>query len=111
VAVLMGHVGTINAGTFATDADLVATAGDDVTVRIFYGPPGELLATLAGHEGPVRALAVSPDGRSLASAGDDTTVRVTPLDYESWLARACGLSRERDGAETRRLCAEARPTP
>ena len=58
--------------------ELLASAGDDWTVRIWEPATGEPQAVLEGHEDWVRALcAVAAQGRQLlASAGDDRTVRV-----------------------------------
>jgi WD40 repeat protein len=56
---------------------LLATAGDDNTVRLWdtsrRGTVDRPLTTLIG---PVSAVAFSPDGRLLATASDDNTVRL-----------------------------------
>jgi Trypsin-like peptidase domain/WD domain, G-beta repeat len=58
--------------------EMLATAGDDWTVRIWDPATGEQQAVLEGHEDWVRALcAVGAAGRQLlATAGDDRTVRI-----------------------------------
>lgn len=55
---------------------LLATSGEDGTVRLWNPATGECTATLVGHTGRVTALAVAPDGTWIASASTDGTVRV-----------------------------------
>ena len=57
---------------------LLASGGDDRTVRLWDPHSGEQLAVLEGHQGWVNAVcAVTVDGRALlASGGDDRTVRL-----------------------------------
>jgi WD40 repeat protein len=69
-----GHRGAINQIATAP-GNLIATASDDHTVRIWDAATGiDRLRLL--HRNWVRAIAVSPDGRFLASSSLDNSVRL-----------------------------------
>jgi WD40 repeat protein len=79
-AVLEGHEGSVY-GLCSVEVgarQLLASGGDDKTVRIWDPQTGEQRAVLEGHKGPVRAVCpVQVDGRQLiASASADKTVRI-----------------------------------
>jgi WD40 repeat protein/serine/threonine protein kinase len=59
--------------------DVLASSGEDGTVRLWDTETGRLLQTLRGHKGDVNWVAFSPDGSKLATGGDDGTVRLWPL--------------------------------
>jgi WD40 repeat protein len=65
--------------SFSTDGNVLATARDDKTVRLWDAATGKPLHTLKSHTLPVGALAFSPDGKLLASAGSEDT---RPGDFE-----------------------------
>ncbi len=55
---------------------LIASAGDDHTIRLWDAETGQCLTALSGHTSWVRAIAFSQGGRLLVSSGDDCTIKV-----------------------------------
>src|SRR5262245_60371614 len=80
-----GHAHSIMAVQYSPDGSMVASGGNDGTIKLWRATDGMLLRTLTGHQVPypqtqllatVQSLAFSPDGTLLASAGNDGAVFV-----------------------------------
>jgi WD40 repeat protein len=92
----------------AAEGDLLATAGDDGTIRVRNARTGAVLHARTGHRGPVAAVAAI--GAALLSAGGDGTIRTWSGETAVELADvACGLTSLRHArvGERELLCAGA----
>ncbi|MEB3227801.1 MAG: AAA-like domain-containing protein [Synechocystis sp.] len=73
--VLVGHQEGVTSVAISPQADLIASASRDRTVRLWI-PQGQFLRSLAGHDGSIYQVAFSPDGQTLATASQDNTVKL-----------------------------------
>jgi WD40 repeat protein len=77
---LQGHTAPVNAVEFSPSNELVASASDDGTVRIWDVRGGRVIHTLEGHSDVVTDIAFSADGTLLASGSMDRTVRLWDVE-------------------------------
>ncbi|MBE9228739.1 TIR domain-containing protein [Phormidium sp. LEGE 05292] len=72
---LEGHIDSVQAVAWSPDGELIATASEDRTTKIWHRN-GTLVATLQGHKGTIWAVDWSLDGKLIATASDDNTVKI-----------------------------------
>jgi hypothetical protein len=77
-----GHTSQILAVSISPDGRRFATAGGDLSIKIWEYPQGEELGKLIGHKKPVTTLAFSPDGKLLASGSQDNQIFLWRLEPE-----------------------------
>jgi WD40 repeat protein/transcriptional regulator with XRE-family HTH domain len=97
---LRGHTGPVMGVDFSPECirppeasaerceTLLATAGQDGTVKLWDAETGQELLALRGHTGPVMGVAFSPDGTRLFTAGADGAVRFYLVRIEDLVALA-----------------------
>ncbi len=91
---LTGHEGPIIALAFDASNELLVSAGQDKTLRLWrvgdLDLGGDVASTvLRGHSGAITSLHLDHAGRFAVSAGDDGAVHVWPLQHDLLLRLAC----------------------
>ena len=73
---LSGHTDGVWSIAFSPNGNMLASSGDDCTIRLWDLTKGESLGLLTEHTHRVRSIAFSPDGNVLASGCDDAIIHL-----------------------------------
>jgi WD40 repeat protein/DNA-binding SARP family transcriptional activator len=79
-AVIRAHESAIFRAALSSDDSLLATAGDDGSVRILSLAGARVVTTIKGSTGPLTDVAFSRDAKHVASASVGGEVAITELD-------------------------------
>lgn len=71
----IGHDDSILNITFSPNAEQIATASKDKTVKL-WSRQGQLLHTLIGHDSWVNSVTFSPGGEMIVTSSDDGTIKL-----------------------------------
>lgn len=66
-----GHVGHVHAVAASPDGKLIATGGEDFSIRFWDTSYGREVGRVEGVQGRINALAFSPDSTMIVAGGDD----------------------------------------
>lgn len=82
VAQLKGHQKAVNCIHFHPHQNILASASDDSTIKVFDLESGSCEKTLKGHIMPVTSVKYTADGNLLVSASADLTIKIWDVSKE-----------------------------
>lgn len=77
---LKGHSSDVNSVAFSPNGEILASASDDNTIKLWNVATKQEIRTLKGHSQWIWTVAFSPDGKTLASSGKDKTIKIWNLE-------------------------------
>jgi WD40 repeat protein/energy-coupling factor transporter ATP-binding protein EcfA2 len=79
-AILRGHNYYVSSASFSPDGQLVVTASEDGTARLWEVETGKEITVLSGHEGEVHLASFNPKGQLVVTASEDGTARLWEVE-------------------------------
>jgi len=77
---LEGHRGPVTRVTFHPQYTMLASCGEDASIKLWDFESGQLEKTLKGHTAPITDVAFDNQGKYLASCSSDLTVKLWDLN-------------------------------
>jgi COMPASS component SWD3 len=72
---LSGHTEPVRALTLSSDGKILASGGDDKTIKLWNLSTNALLHTLTGHRDRIKSILMTPDGQTVISSSFDNTIK------------------------------------
>jgi COMPASS component SWD3 len=79
---LSGHTEPVRALTLSSDGKILASGGDDKTIKLWNLSTNALLHTLTGHRDRIKSILMTPDGQTVISSSFDNTIK--KLELMGW---------------------------
>jgi WD40 repeat protein len=81
---LKGHQANIGAIDVSPDGKIIASAGEDQTIKLWQRETGKLIYSFVGVNEPLQTLAISPNGKSIIAGGLDGRISQWQLDTKQY---------------------------
>ncbi|MCZ8244394.1 MAG: DnaJ domain-containing protein [Microcystis sp. LE19-131.1A] len=81
---LKGHQENIGAIDISSDGKIIASAGEDQTIKLWQRETGKLIYSFVGVNEPLQTLAISPNGKSIIAGGLDGRISQWQLDTKQY---------------------------
>ncbi len=81
---LKGHQENIGAIDVSPDGKIIASAGEDQTIKLWQRETGKLIYSFVGVNEPLQTLAISPNGKSIIAGGLDGRISQWQLETKQY---------------------------
>jgi WD40 repeat protein len=81
---LKGHQANIGAIDVSPDGKIIASAGEDQTIKLWQRETGKLIYSFVGVNEPLQTLAISPNGKLIIAGGLDGRISQWQLETKQY---------------------------